>query len=109
MQKRRQEKSPLCLYFTEYGYEYTPDGRQFAMTYLKHYDMLGNEIHGTVYDGSTEATAKTFVAVPAGSKAAQAAPYAVGKPVASSSEKKATKKTSSTVPAKRVVRAKKSK
>ena len=96
------------LYFTEYGYEYTPDGKQFAMTYLKHYDMLGNEIHGTVYDGSTEATAKTFVAVPAGSKAAQAAPYAVGKPVTSSSEKKATtKKTSSTVPAKRVVRAKK--
>ena len=30
------------LYFTEYGYEYTPDGKQYAMTYLRHYDMLGN-------------------------------------------------------------------
>ena len=48
------------LYFTEYGFEYTKDGRQFATTYLRHFDMLGNEIHGTVYDDSSEATKKTF-------------------------------------------------
>jgi hypothetical protein len=51
------------LYFTEYEYEYTKDGKQFAVTYLRHYDMLGNEIYGTVYDGASEATQKTFAAV----------------------------------------------
>ena len=55
------------LYFTEYEFEYTKDGKQFATTYLRHYDMLGNEIHGTVYDGSSEATKKTFAAVDANS------------------------------------------
>ena len=95
------------LYFTEYGYEYTPDGKQFAVTYLKHYDMLGNEIHGTVYDGATEATAKTFSPIPAGSTPAKGASYAVGKAAAQEAPKKAPAKKSSTVPAKRVVRAKK--
>ena len=51
------------LYFTEYEFEYTKDGKQFATTYLRHYDMLGNEIHGTVYDDSTEAVKKVFAAV----------------------------------------------
>jgi hypothetical protein len=51
------------LYFTEYEYEYSKDGKQFAVTYLRHYDMLGNEIYGTVYDDSTEATKKIFAAV----------------------------------------------
>ena len=97
------------LYFTEYGYEYTPDGKQFAQTYVRHYDMLGNEIHGTVYDGSTEATTKTFGPVPAGSTPAKAAAYAVGKSAATPAKKAAPAKKSSTVPAKRVVRAKKSK
>lgn len=97
------------LYFTEYGYEYSKDGKQFAVTYLKHYDMLGNEIHGTVYDGSTEATTKTFGPVPAGSTPAKAAAYAVGKSAATPAKKAAPAKKSSTVPAKRVVRAKKSK
>ena len=101
------------LYFTEYGYEYTPDGKQFAETYVRHYDMLGNEIYGTVYDGSSEATTKKFIAVSAvaGQTPAKAAAYAVGKSVAAEEKKaapakKSTKK-SSTVPAKRVVRAKK--
>ena len=49
------------LYFTEYEFEYTEDGQQFATTYLGHYDMLGNEIHGTVYDDSSEDTQKVFV------------------------------------------------
>ena len=99
------------LYFTEYGYEYTPDGKQFALTYLRHYDMLGNLIHGTEYDGSTEATQKTFAAIPAGSTPAKGAAYALGRSTTSSApaaaKPAAQKKASSTVPAKRVVRAKK--
>ena len=104
------------LYFTEYGYEYTPDGQQFAQTYVRHYDMLGNEIHGTVYDDSSESAKKDWIALSAvaGSTPAKAAQYAVGK-VAATEQKAApakkattTKKSSSTVPAKRVVRAKKS-
>lgn len=89
-----------ALYFTEYGYEYTPDGRQFALTYLRHYDNMGNEIHGTVYDDSTDATKKTFAAVPAGSTPAKAANYIFG--TTSSSKSSSTKK--STVPSSRVVR-----
>lgn len=105
------------LYFTEYGYEYTPDGKQFAQTYVRHYDMLGNEIHGTVYDNSSDAAKKDFIALSAvaGSTPYKAASYALGKPVSTSTPKAAaapakkttTKKASSTVPAKRVVRAKK--
>ena len=87
------------LYFTEYGYEYTPDGKQFAMTYLRHYDMLGNEIHGTEY--GTEENPKTFIATPAGSTPAKGASYALGK----SAVKSASSAKSSTVPAKRVVKA----
>ena len=51
------------LYFTAYEYEYTKDGKQFAVTYLGHLDMLGNVIHQTVYDDSNEAAKKTFAAV----------------------------------------------
>ncbi|MBQ3454853.1 MAG: hypothetical protein IJG36_00320 [Synergistaceae bacterium] len=100
------------LYFTEYGYEYTPDGKQFAMTYQRHYDMLGNEIYGTVFDDSSETTKKNFIQLSAvaGQTPAKAAPYALGKPVATpkaTPAKKAPAKKSSTVPAKRVVHAKK--
>lgn len=91
------------LYFTEYGYEYTPDGKQFAVTYLRHYDMLGNEIHGTVYDNSSEATKKTFVAVDPKHAAGKSAAYAVGKQAATKQKQTAAKKTSS----KKVVRKKK--
>lgn len=95
------------LYFTEYGYEYTPDGRQFALTYLRHFDMLGNEIHGTVYDDSTEATTKTFAAIPAGSTPAKGVAYALGRtPTTTTTTRKATTTKKSTVPAKRVVRKK---
>ncbi len=94
------------LYFTEYGYEYTADGKQFAQTYVRHYDMLGNEIHGTVYDDSTEATKKNFIALSAvaGSTPAKAANYVFGRNVAPA--KKSAPAKSSTVPAKRVVRSK---
>jgi hypothetical protein len=67
------------LYFTEYGYEYTKDGKLFAVTYLRHYDMLGNEIYGTVFDGSSDAVQRTFVAVDPKSAAGKAYPLAVGK------------------------------
>ncbi len=95
------------LYFTEYGYEYTADGKQFAQTYVRHYDMLGNEIHGTVFDDSTEATKKNFIALSAvaGSTPAKAANYAFGRNVTPPAKSQAPAK-SSTVPEKRVVRAK---
>jgi len=48
------------LYFTEFGYEYTPDGTQFAMTYTRHRDQLGNDIHGTVFDNSSEDRMRTY-------------------------------------------------
>ena len=94
------------LYFTEYMYEYTPDGTQFATVYLRHYDMLGNLIHGTDYEGEE----RTFTAVSAvGAKhaVAQGANLALGKkPAAPAPAKKAAAKKT-TVPAKRVVKQKK--
>ena len=90
------------LYFTEYGYEYTEDGKQFALTYLRHHDMLGHEIHGTVY--GTDANPKEFAAIPAGSAPAKAAAFIFGKSKAATTTKATT---NNTVPAKRVVRAKK--
>jgi hypothetical protein len=51
------------LYFTEYRYEYTPDGKQFAVVYLKHYDMQGEEIYATVYDDSSDAVKKAFIPI----------------------------------------------
>ena len=96
------------LYFTEYGYEYTADGKQFAQTYVRHYDMLGNLIHGTDYEGEN----KTFASVAAaGRKHAvyQGATLALGKaPTAAATTQKAASTTKSTsVPKSRVVRAKK--
>ena len=38
--------------------------------------MNGVEIHSTIYDNSSEATAKTFVAIPAGSTPAKGLEYA---------------------------------
>ena len=67
------------LYFTEYGYEYSKDGKQFAVTYLRHYNMLGEEIHGTVYDDSSDAAKKAFAAVDAKSIPGKCAPLALGK------------------------------
>ncbi len=112
------------LYFTEYGYEYTDDGKQFALTYLTHYDRLGNEIHGTIYDDSSEATKKNFVGITG--IPAKAATYVFGKKISAapstnsssnSSSSTVSKKSNSssststakktTIPAKRIVRAKK--
>ena len=46
------------LYFTEYGYTYSPDGTRFGLTYVTHYDMLGTEIKSTTFDGATIALEK---------------------------------------------------
>ncbi|MDR1874889.1 MAG: hypothetical protein LBQ90_07780, partial [Synergistaceae bacterium] len=80
------------LYFTEYGYEYSKDGKQFAVTYLRHYDMLGNEIYGTVYDGSSDALKKTFLAVDSASAAGKGVPLALGKTPAKTPAKAPAKK-----------------
>lgn len=40
------------LYFTEYGYVYSADGKEFAVTYVNHYDMVGNVIKSTEYDAA---------------------------------------------------------
>lgn len=94
------------LYFTEYGYEYTPDGKQFAVTYLRHYDMLGNLIHGTNYDNSSEATRRTFAAVDPNSTPGKGAAYALGRtPSASKQAAKAPAKK--TAPRKATVKKKK--
>ncbi len=95
------------LYFTEYCYEYSEDGQQYAMTYLRHYDMLGNLIHGTDYAEEDRTLASVAAA---GSKHAvyQGANLALGRnPVATTKKATTTTKTTtpkSTVPAKRVVR-----
>ena len=81
------------LYFTEYGYEYTDDGKQFAMTYLTHYDRLGNEIHGTVYDDSSEATKKNFLGITG--IPAKAASYVFGRKISSAPSTKSTSSNSS--------------
>jgi len=84
------------LYFTEYGYEYSADGKQFAVTYLRHYDMLGNEIYSTVYDNSSDALKKTFSAVDPSSTPGKGVPLALGKPASTpkASPKKAPAKKS---------------
>jgi len=51
------------LYFTEFGYEYTQDGTQFAFTYIRHRDQLGNDIHGTIFDNSSEDSMRTYASV----------------------------------------------
>ncbi|MBQ6774933.1 MAG: hypothetical protein IJP53_00560 [Synergistaceae bacterium] len=85
------------LYFTEYGYQYNEKGTEFALTYLRHYDMLGNEIHGTEY--GTEENPKTFAPIPAGSTPAKGAAYALGKSAAAAPKATATK---SSVPTRKV-------
>jgi hypothetical protein len=76
------------IYFTEYEYEYSKDGKQFAVTYLRHYDMLGNEIYGTVYDDSTETTKKVFAAVDPQSTPGKGVALALPKPSAQTAKKK---------------------
>jgi hypothetical protein len=51
------------LYFTEYIYNYSEDHRMFAVGYIRHYDMVGNLIHGTEFNGQIEELKQTFVNV----------------------------------------------
>ena len=103
------------LYFTEYGYEYTKDGKQFALTYLRHHDRLGGEIRATIYDDSSDDTKKTFQGI-TGIPAKVAKILRSKKVIASASsemneiaqETTASAGASSTIPANRIVRAKKS-
>ena len=80
------------LYFTEYGYQYNEKGTEFALTYLRHYDMLGTEY-------GTEENPKTFAPIPAGSTPAKGAAYALGKSAAAAPKATATK---SSVPTRKV-------
>ncbi len=57
------------LYFTEYRYEYTNDGKQFSMINLKHCDEQGHEIITSEYID------KTFEDVPENSIPAKCAAY----------------------------------
>lgn len=51
------------LYFTAYEYEYAKDRKTFCIGALRHYDDVGQEIHATVFDDSSDATKRTWVAV----------------------------------------------
>lgn len=50
------------LYFTEYEYLYAKDLKSFGVGYVRHYDMVGHEVHGTVYDNSADDKKQTWVA-----------------------------------------------
>jgi len=51
------------LYFTEYLYNYSENHKMFSVLYLRHYNDVGNLIHGTEFNGFTEETKPTFVNV----------------------------------------------
>ncbi len=76
---RVPEKKAKALYFTEYRYEYTADGSQYAQSYVRHYDMLGKLIYKIDYDNSTGARRKYFVKVVKNSIQSKGLAYAMGK------------------------------
>ena len=51
------------LYFTEYRYIYSTDLKKFAVGYIRHYDMVGNIVHGTEMNGQTEDTKLSWVSI----------------------------------------------
>ena len=63
------------LYFTEYGYVYSQDGKKFAVSYITHYDMLGKVIKSTEYD----AAGREYVKMSKEMIPFKAYPYAIGK------------------------------
>ncbi|HRW00034.1 MAG TPA: hypothetical protein P5201_15645 [Aminobacteriaceae bacterium] len=63
------------LYFTEYGYAYSKDGKSFAVTYINHYDMLGKVIRATEYDEAS----REFVGMSKNMIPFKAYAYATGK------------------------------
>ncbi len=63
------------LYFTEYGYAYSADGKEFAVTYISHYDMGGQMIKSTEYDSPD----REYIKMSKEMIPYKAYPYAVGK------------------------------
>lgn len=63
------------LYFTQYRYVYSADGKQFALAYIQHYDMLGNIINSTEYEGKD----RVFYVMTKGMIPLKAYAYASGK------------------------------
>ena len=50
------EETAEQLYFTEYRYDYTADGKQYSEVYEIHYDKLGHQIYGTISASSRTGT-----------------------------------------------------
>ncbi len=69
------QETAAGLYFTEYGYVYSADGKDFAVSYITHYDMVGNVIKSTEYDASS----REFIKMSKGMIPLKAHPYASGK------------------------------
>ena len=72
------ESKAAQLYFTEYKYEYTPDGKSYAETYRKYYDVRGNEIFKLVFSNKKGARKKHFVNVVKNTIQSKGAAYALG-------------------------------
>ena len=72
------ESRASALYFTEYKYEYTPDGKQYSEVYRMHYDMMGKLIYGFEFDNSSGAKRKYFVKVTGNSIMSKGYSYAMG-------------------------------
>lgn len=72
------ERKANSLYFTEYRYEYTSDGSQYAEVYRRHYDMLGNEILAFEFDNSSQARQKYFINVVKNTIQSKGIAYALG-------------------------------
>ena len=67
------------LEFTEYGYEYTKDGTQFTIAYIRHCSLVGDDIHTTVFDDSSEDTKRVFADVDLGHASGKAVALAMSK------------------------------
>lgn len=66
------------LYFTEYKYEYSPDGKQYAEIYRKYYDVAGEEIYSIRFNKKSGARKKHFVKVVKNTIQSKGAAYALG-------------------------------
>ena len=76
---RVPEKKANTLYLTEYRYEYTSDGKQYAEIYRVHYDMQGREIYRIDFDNSTSARRKHYINVVKNSIMSKGYAYASGR------------------------------
>ena len=66
------------LYFAEYKYKYTPDGKSYAEVYRKYYDIRGNEIFELVFNAKKGARKKHFINVVKNTVQSKGAAYALG-------------------------------